>query len=472
MAENTNSSGYKDLAKNTAIFAVGSFGSKVLSFLIVPLYTYVLTTEEYGRIDLFTTAISLLIPFITLLIQEALLRFLMGKEVSPKTAVNNCWLIFLCGAVVSILLAPALNIIFKFDEYMWLFIVILILNSFTQIFSQYFRATGRNVAFTVNGIIVTAVLLSSNVLFLVVFHLGMRGYFYSMLLSQAMSAIHIIAFGKILRDISFKDIDLGILKEMLKFCIPLIPNTLMWWIMSAGDKYIINYFLGDSANGLYSLAMKVPTVVSMVYTIFYQAWQMSAIEAKNRKDEKNFYSNVFKITNGLLAVLIVGVIFSVKPIYVIAMSEAFAPAWKYVPLLAIATFFNCCASFFGVVYTVSKKSHMAFFTTFVGAVVNLFFNFILVRRMGLYGIAVGTALGYFAVTIMRIKDANKEIGMSFDIVRTSIMVCVIVLQASCTTLFQGVETYLFGLCAFSIVAILYRKEIIDLLTIFKRKIKK
>lgn len=472
MAENTNGGGYKDLAKNTAIFAVGSFGSKVLSFLIVPLYTYVLTTEEYGRIDLFTTAISLLIPFITLLIQEALLRFLMGKEVSPQTAVNNCWLVFISGTAISIIMAPAFNIIFKFGEYLWLFVAILVLNSFTQIFSQYFRAMGRNVAFTINGIIVTAVLLGANVLFLVVLHLGMKGYFYSMLLSQTMSTIHIIVFGKIFRKLSFKNLDLGILKEMLKFSIPLIPNTLMWWIMSAGDKYIINYFLGDSANGLYSLAMKVPTIVSMIYTIFYQAWQMSAIEAKNRKDEKNFYSNVFKITNGLLAILIVGVIFCVKPVYVAAMSEAFAPAWKYVPLLAIATFFNCCASFFGVVYTVSKKSHMAFLTTFVGAIVNLFFNFILVRKLGLYGIAIGTALGYVAVTAMRIKDANREIGMSFDIVRTCIMVCVMVLQAVCTTLFQGVETYLFGICAFGIVAILYRKEIGDIVSIFMKKIKK
>jgi len=473
MDSNTQSNNsYKNLAKNTAIFAVGSIGSKVLAFLIVPLYTYVLTPDEYGRIDLFTTAISLMVPFATLLIQEALLRFLMGKEITGQCAVNNCFLIFLGGAAATIALTPIFGIVFKFGEHLWLFVIILILNSFTQIFSQYFRAIGRNVAFTVNGIIVTVVLLGANLVFLVWMKCGISGYFYSMLLSQLASTLHILIAGRIFSELSFKALDFSALKNMLKFSIPLIPNTLMWWIMAAGDKYIINYFLGDGANGLYSLAMKVPTVICMLYTIFYQAWQMSAIEAKDRADEKRFYSNIFMITNGLLSVLIVGVIFTVKPLYLLAMSDSFAPSWKYVPLLSVATFFNCWSSFLGVVYTVSKKSHMAFYTTAVGAIVNLVFNLILVKRFGLYGIAVGTAIGYIAVTIMRVKDARREIGMTFDIARTISIVIIILIQAVCTTLFQGKETYIFGLCAFVVVAMLYRSEIKSILEMVKKKLRK
>ena len=71
------SSKYTKLVKNTAIFAIGNFSTKILTFLIVPLYTYVLTTEEYGRIDLFTTTISFLVPIVTLQVQEALIRYLL-----------------------------------------------------------------------------------------------------------------------------------------------------------------------------------------------------------------------------------------------------------------------------------------------------------------------------------------------------------------------------------------------------------
>lgn len=464
--------GYTKLVKNTAIFAIGSFGSKVLSFLIVPLYTYVLSTEEYGRIDLFTTAISLVLPFVTLLIQEALLRFLMGKEVSETVAINNCFAIFLIGSTVSVLLSPIFSALFKLGEYLWLFIVILVLNAFTQIFSQYFRAVGRNIAFTINGIIVTVTLLSSNVLFLVGLKLGMRGYYYAMLLSQIASTCHIVISGRILTELSPRAIDAHKLKEMLKFSIPLIPNTLMWWIMSAGDKYIINYYLGDSANGIYSLSLKVPTVISLIYTIFYQAWQMSAIEAQNEENKKSFYSNVFMVTNALLSMLIVIVISVVKPVYVFAMSQKFESAWMYVPLLSIATFFSCCGSFFGVVYTVSKKSYMAFFTTAVGAIVNLTFNFLLVKRLGLYGIAIGTTIGYVAVTLMRVKDAKREIGMSFDVIRTLLMASIIICQAILTTVFNGYEIYAFGLIAFTAVILLYRHETKDILRIFADKLRK
>jgi O-antigen/teichoic acid export membrane protein len=261
-----------------------------------------------------------------------------------------------------------------------------------------------------------------------------------------------------------------VLREMLKFSIPLIPDTLMWWIMSAGDKYIINYSMGDAANGLYSLAMKVPTIISLIFTNFYQAWQMSAIDSRNNGDEKYFYSNVFTITNGFMSVLIVCVITFIKPVFLGVMSESFACAWEYVPLLSIAIFFSCLAAFFGVVYTVSKKSKMSLYTSAVGAATNLFFNVLLVGKFGLYGIATGTALGYVAVLLMRIRDAKREIGMSFDVARTFLMVLTIVVQAVCTTIFQGAETYLFGLIAFVIVTILYRKEIFEIVNRLRKKL--
>lgn len=81
---------------------------------------------------------------------------------------------------------------------------------------------------------------------------------------------HILVFSDFFKVVSFKCIDKKILKMILKYSIPLVPNSLMWWIMAAGDKYIINYFLGDSANGIYSLALKIPQIINMVYSLFIQ----------------------------------------------------------------------------------------------------------------------------------------------------------------------------------------------------------
>lgn len=136
MSENN----YKKLVYNTAIFAVGNFGSKILTFLIVPLYTYVLTTAEYGTIDLFITSLGMVIPFSTMMVNEALIRFVLGKDLTPKEAASNCFAVFLFGAAISIAFTPVYKMIFKFDEYIWIFVALLVVRTFNQIYSEYFRA--------------------------------------------------------------------------------------------------------------------------------------------------------------------------------------------------------------------------------------------------------------------------------------------------------------------------------------------
>ena len=161
-----NENKYKKLALNTVIFAVGNFGSKILSFLIVPLYTYVLTTEEYGMIDLFITSLGLMIPFSTMMVNEALIRFTLGKEMTPSEAASNCLVIFCFGAIGSILLTPIYKRIFKFDGYMWMFVALLVIQTFNRIYSEYFKAIDQNVKYTILGLVSTVCTLGFNLLFL------------------------------------------------------------------------------------------------------------------------------------------------------------------------------------------------------------------------------------------------------------------------------------------------------------------
>lgn len=461
---------YKKLAQNTAIFAIGSFGSKVLSSLIVPLYTYVLTTVEYGKIDLFTTSISLMLPFVTLLMQESLLRFVLGKEIRENVAVSNCWLIFVGGSALAIALFPLYKVAYGSTQLAIVFLLLLILNSFNQIFSQFLRAVGRNVAFMLDGVIITAVTLASNFTLLVGFHMGMMGYLYSAVLAQAVSAVFILFAGNLWEHISFRYCDFTLLKKMLKYSIPLIPNSMMWWIMSAGDKYIINYFLGDGANGLYSLASKLPTIVTMVYSLFFQAWQLSAIEEIGKTDEKAFYTNVYKVTNAMLMLMVTGIVLLVEPVYVLVMNEEFAPSWQYVPLLTIAMIFSCMASFFSVTYTNSMQTAKVFVTTALGAVVNIACNMLLIRPLGLHGVAIGTAVGYLVVAVIRGRASYKETGADFDLGRTIISIVLLLVQSAAVILMGGLWGYLVAVLCVLAEMFLYRKEIFMILNMVWRMV--
>lgn len=462
-------SNYKKLVYNTAIFAIGNFGSKVLTFLIVPLYTYVLTTAEYGVIDLFITSLGMVIPFSTMMVNEALIRYVLGKELTPKEAASNCFAVFLFGAAISVLFTPLYKVAFDFDEYIWIFVALLVLRTFNQVFSEYFRAVNQNVKFTIFGLITTATILGFNVVFLLFLKLGIRGYLYATLLSAAVGTLYILIFSNFFQVVSLKCIDKNTIRMLLKYSVPLIPNSLMWWIMSAGDKYIINYFLGDGANGLYSLSSKVPQIINMIYSLFIQAWQMSAIEVSESKDKTSFYHNVFHVTSFVMGVVTCGIIMVVKPLYLGIMSASFAEAWKYVPLLSVATIISCYASYFSVVYTVGAKTKKVFLTTALGAIVNLGTNLILVQPFGMQGIAMGTCLGYIAVLIVRVRDMWVEMGIRFDFKRNILTFIVLFIQSAVVIYFGGVLSVVISCAGILFIALLYRKEMV---TIINKLIKK
>lgn len=449
---------YKKLIKNTAIFSVGSFGSKVLNFLIVPLYTYLLTTEEYGTIDLFLTSISFIVPIITLQVQEALIRFLLGKEIKEEVVLSNSLCVYIIGLVLIVAMYSVYLYICGNNILSLIFIILILTNSFNTMFLHYLKSVGKNIEYALQGVISTVTFLGFNIIFLLILKKGMYGYLYSNVCSQIICVVFILIAGELLPKLNLKSFDLNSLRLMLKYSIPLIPNSLMWWVMSAGDKYIINWFLGSGANGIYALSLKIPTVISMFYSLFFQAWQISAIEENNNNERKVFYETVYNTTNALLVFLIVGIIIFVKPVYVLLMNKSFCSAWVYVPFLALGTAFSCQSSLFGVVYTTSKKTEKAFFTTVFGACVNLLFNIVFVKIMGLQGIAVGTCLGYMAVSLIRANDAKKEIQMGLDIKRTSIAVLALVFQSVISINCGNFGIITSGISVFVVELLLYKKE--------------
>ena len=454
---------YTKLAKNTAIFTIGNFATKILSFLIVPLYTYILSTDDYGRIDLFFTAGSLVVSFFTLQIHQAMMRFLLGKETRDEIALSNCMAVFVVESVLSLLFLPIYIYVFKSTELGVLFFVNLLFSSFNIIFSDYLLVIEKNVLYALKGVVATAVMLSSNVIALVLLKLGMKGYIYANILSQFIGCVFLLVTNKYQSKIRIKNIDYHILKQMLKYCIPLIPNSLMWWIMSSGDKFIINYYLGDSANGLYSLALKVPTIISMFYSYFVQAWAISAIEENKSEERKQFYEKIYKVTNGMLFSMVSIITLFIKLLYTTVMEADYKPSWVYVPILALATAFSSQTSFFGVFYTLSKKTKSIFVTTLMGTVINLIANFILVRIIGLQGIALGTALGYAVVLIIRMLGTRRDMEINLDIRRTVICLSIIMAQIGFTITCSDIFLYGTGTLACGLIIYLYRNELASLI---------
>ena len=451
---------YSKLAKNTVIFTVGNFATKILSFLIVPLYTYILSTEEYGRIDLFFTAGSLVTSLLTLQIHQAMMRFLLGKETRDDIALSNCMLIFILESSIAFLLFPAYAHYFHSFKLSFMFLIYITLASFNIIFSDYLLVVEKNILYACKGVVLTAVFLSSNIVALVYLKMGMEGYIFANILSQFIGCAFLIFTGEYHKKIHFSSIDLNILKEMMNYSLPLIPNSLMWWIMSSGDKFIINYFLGDGANGLYSLALKIPTIITLFYSYFIQAWVISAIEENSSEDKRQFYENIYKITTAILLIAISVISLFVRFLFTTVMEAAYHSAWQYVPTLSLATAISSQTTFFAVFYTLSKKTKNVFLTTLIGTIVNVVANFILVQFIGLQGIAIGTCIGYFVVLIIRMKDSQEYLKMDLDLKRTVFGLIIVVVQMSVNIIWRSRLYSIFGVVALISIVLLYRREII------------
>lgn len=401
---------YKKLLGNSAIFAVGNFGSKIINIIFVPIYTYALTTQEYGQIDLLTTTVSLFLPIVTLSLYEAVLRFIMDKD-SNENRILSTSAIVISTISLSIL---AIGIIARLDKLFFYFIILLILQAYQSIFSQFLRGIGKIKIYAFNGILMTLVTVLSNILLLIYFKFGIDGYMLSLILANCISIIYLFILGNLKKFLSIKNFNISLLKKMLVYSAPLIPNMIMWWLINSSTRYFILYYIGASANGIYAVANKIPALISTLTTIFAQAWQLSAIEEFDAEDKSTFYSNTFSFYYQILFVS-ASLVFSIlKPVLGGFLQKSYYVSWQIAPILVLAVLYSSFSSFLGTNYIAAKKTRGVFISSVIGALCSIILNLLLIPLLGLLGASLASMFSFFVMWTIRFYDTKKYIETKID----------------------------------------------------------
>ena len=184
---------YRTLLKNTGLFAVGGFASSLLGMLFIPLYTAVLTPEEYGISDLITTAITLLLPFATVALADAVLRFAHDGAQQRRTVYSSAIYIFLAGFLAVLALSPLIRktTIGPYLSYFLVYYAVYCLHNLT---ASFVKGMGRVQLYSICGLLQTGVFIACNLLFLLVFEWGLRGYLLATIYSCATSTV-VLFFG-------------------------------------------------------------------------------------------------------------------------------------------------------------------------------------------------------------------------------------------------------------------------------------
>ena len=411
---------YKRLLSNTAILGAGTFLSKVLVLLLMPFYTSILSTSEFGTADLISQTANLLIPLAAVGICDGIFRFTLDSGTDQKRILSTGMAILTCGSVALCGVIQLLRLFSFFDGYVMLIALYVIAANFHSAFAGYIRAQGRTTLFAVQGIINTVLTIGLNILFLAVFDMGSTGYVLSVVVADSILAILLFFIAGLYRDISPRRVSGETAKEMLKFSIPYIPTTVMWLITSVSDRYVVTAFCGESENGLYAAAYKLPTLLSLVSGVFVEAWHFSTVKDASEEEKSSFFGTVYV---NFMSVMFMGasVLIAGSKIFTgILLADSYYASWRFVPILVIATTFSTLVSFLGSVYFLKKKSTLSMLTAMAGAVINVILNFVLIPDHGALGAAVATMISYAAVYVIRGYDTAKYLKFPLHTIRVSI----------------------------------------------------
>ena len=399
------------LLNNVGILTISSFSSKILVFLLVPLYTRVLSTEEYGIFDLIVSTVSMAYPILTINIADAVVRFCLDQSCSKVDVITTGVKYLLrsiaiaCAITVMVYLC---RIPFVIPGMEWLIFVYYIFYVVNQFLVQLAKGLEDVKSMGISGVVGTAVMLLTNILFLLVFRWGLMGFFLANISSLAVPTVYLVFKLKIWKYIDKTGNHPNLEREMLLFCAPLIVTVLGWWVNSAADKYVVAFMCGLAANGILSVSYKIPAILNVLQGVFIQAWQISAIKEYGERDSAQFYGDTFRTINALMCVFCAGLIVFSKPLASFLFAKEFYQAWQYVPFLLISCVMNNASGFLGPILSAKKDSKLMAVSAIYGSVVNVILNFLLVYTLGVQGATIATAISSFVIYIIRKRAASKD----------------------------------------------------------------
>lgn len=406
----------KDLAKNTAIISIGRICTQCISFFLLPLYTAVLTTNEYGMVDLLVSYSALLLPIVTFAIEQALFRYLIDVRFdnNQKEKIISTTLIFMFVQCVMCSIVLSVIQVFLHNEYIPYFILMVLASICSTTMLQLVRGLGDNISYVLGSFITAITQVLCNIIFLVVFRLGPNGMLLATFAGNIVASIFLFAKTKTFKYFKFKKFDIKTLKSMLHYSIPLIPNQLCWWTMNASDKTIVAIFWGTASNGLLAVAHKFPNIYMQFSNIFNISWTESAALHINDEDADAFFTKTINVVFKLFASACAGIIVSIPFVIHWLVADQYFDAYYQIPIFMLASLGNVVVSLYGVIYVAYKKTKEIALTAFMAAIINAGSHLILIQFIGLYAASVSSLLGYGIMAVYRYFHCRKYIIIKFQ----------------------------------------------------------
>lgn len=414
-----------ELAKNTAIITIGKISTQFVSFLLLPLYTAVLSTSEYGTVDFVTTLIQFLIPIVSLMIDQGVFRFLLtSNDDQSKKSIITGSIVFQSIINLITLALGAITYSFNENQYIIWLLLILTATSYSNLILQIARGVKKTADYALGSFICSSITIVLNVLFIVDLKFGAVGMLAATFLGNLLATIIMLFKLKTFRYISFKAISRDTLNQLLQYSIPLVPNQLSVWVMNSSDRFIVTFILGTAANGILAISHKFPVIFMTFFNIFLLAWHETGAVHYFDEDRDEFFSNTINGLISLFSTLCIGIVLVLTICFDWLINTVYFDAYYNIPIYMIASMCNVVIGLLGVIYVATKKTVEIAKTTVIAAVINIIVHILLISRIGLYAASISTLVGYLIALIYRIIDAKKYIKILYNISKYVLMLLI------------------------------------------------
>src|SRR5665648_152288 len=419
-----NESRTQILTRDIFVFGLATIISQLITFILTPIYTRYFTPQEFGIFSLTTMAISIISPLCMIGTSDALFRLYFDKDdlLYRKELIST-------GLKLVIYIASSVLIIFfifrkpitirylgniKYLDYIILGIIIIFFRNITSITNSIIRMENNRKKIVQITLIQSVVTLLFNLLFIVVMHKDMRFILITNVINLIILFFITSEYGRKYLNFSDFRINKNISKEIIRYGLPLTPVFIGYWILSAGDKLILNYIYDTSAVGLYSVGMKLASIMILFQSIFAQGWHFFSFFTMRDNDASRVYGKIFDLAVFTGISIVTVLLFYGDFIFKILFSQIYYKAWVVSPILCLGPVIMVLKWIVGIGTSIKKKTYLSTIGIFLAAITNIILNFLFIPKYYLMGAAIATLISYVVMLIFDILIVCPLFNVDFN----------------------------------------------------------
>lgn len=402
--------------KTSVTYLIGNVSTKMIAFLLIPLYTAYLSPEEYGGYDLVISILNLVVPLAFFQIWDGVFRFAFDKnEIEYKrNVINNGFIVIFGGIFVLFLIEVILKIIYPDLISIWV-MVYSVSYAMQYFYTVIARINLNNLLFSVSGVINTLVAALINIYLIKYCSVGVDSLYIAASIGILIQILMIeIKFQPLLL-FKFKSIDKKCIKDMIKFSVPLCISTIAYWMLNGYSKILISTKLSVYDNGLYAVANKFTSMILIIVSVVQFAWNEMVYIMSGDADKTSIYQRGIRFIFSTTMLFGAMFIYVARIVFTFWVDSSYSSAVDLIPISMIGVVMNSFASFSGTLFLASKKSGSLLITTILAVMANVMFSSLFIVNYRLQGVLIALAVALTILAISRLIALYYQYKISISI---------------------------------------------------------